>query len=168
MKRIISLLIVLALLLPAATMAGADYTTAQYSSTRQFLKMMDDYDIKYTWVGIDNDGDEHITINNNNDVAGKITIHLYFDENEENCYLRVWNLIDYYSSDAAKVYQAVNSINHSYKYAKFYADDSDNSVTAEMDLIYRENDVGEICTEALLHITAIIDEAWPTLSAYRK
>ena len=146
----------------------ADYSQAQYGSTKQFLRLLDDMDVKYTWQGIDSDENEVISIGNNTDVVGSYSIKVYFDDNDENCSIRVWNVIDYNYAMSSSVYAAVNSINKTYKYVKFYADDSDNSVTASMDLIYRDSDVGEICAEALLDIVRVIDSAYPDLKPFER
>lgn len=168
-KRIIWIIAVISLFFTLLSLpVNADYTQAKYSSTMQFLKILDNYDIKYTWQGMDSDDNEIISIGNNSDVVGNYTIKVFFDDSNENCSIRVWNLIDYKSAMSSSVYAAVNSINYAYKYVKFFADDSDNSVTASIDLIYRDSDIGEICLEALVDIVSIIDKAYPQLEPFAR
>ena len=168
-KRTVWIIIAVTMILSLFSVSAyADYSQAKYSSTKQFLKALDDLGIKYTWQGIDSDDYEVINISNNSDVMGNYSINVFFDDNNKNCGIRVWNVIDYNNAMSSSVYDAVNSINKTYQYVKFFADDTDNSVTASIDLIYRDSDVGEICLEGMFYIVSVIDDAYPVLKPFDK
>ena len=140
--------------------------TAQYKSTQAFIEKLDEVGLKYSLSSPDEDGDELVKINNKDDNGFEYTIRLYFDENEENCFIRVWNIIHYSDFYFSKVLRVCNSLNYKYRYLRFYADESDNTVTASIDLIFRDNDVGEIAMEAVVTTASILEKAYPSLEIY--
>ena len=99
---------------------------------------------------------------------GSIEIRFYFDQNCENTNIRVWNVIDYNQSDFMDVLVAVDKLNSDYNYVRFYTDDYDDSVTAALDLIYRDEDVDDICMEALYYVVNIVEEGLAALAPYDK
>lgn len=167
MKKFISLLFSSLLLLSLATSAAA--VTPVFSSTTAALAMLDAKEINYELYGLDNDGDELIIIPNSDDETGiEYDLYCFFDQNEENCYIYVWNLLTFADADYLPVLLACNQINDDYRFVTFTVDDSDNTVYVTSDLIYRGNDVDEIFWEAVLHMVNIINSAYPTLAPYSK
>lgn len=164
MKKVFALIFALFMVFSMAMSACA--VSAQLNSTKAFLATLDENDIKYTVVGLDDDGDEQITVSNKDDNGFEYTFNLFFDSDEENCYIRVWNIIHYSDADFSKVLRTCNSLNDKYNFLRFTADESDNMVTAAIDLIYRDNDVGEIVLEALMASARILEAAYPDLSVY--
>lgn len=166
MKKFLAVL--LASLLIAGLCMPAHAVTAQYKSTQAFADILDSLEITYSLSGPDSDGDELISIENEFDNGYECTFHVYFNSHEENCYIRVWNIISYDDADFSKVLRACNTLNNQYKYVRFYADESDNTVTASLDLIFRDNDVDQIVLEALLTAVSILEDAYPALEIYNK
>lgn len=166
MKKFLVLALSVLLLVGSALPAYA--VAPQYKSTQAFVATLDEKDISYTVVGVDPDEDEHVRVSNTDDNDFSYTINLYFDPNEENCSVRVWNIISYSDADYAKVLRTCNALNYKYKYIRFYADESDNTVTASIDLIYRDHDVGEIVLEAVVHMASILEKGRPDLLVYDK
>ena len=150
------MLLVAILLVTLSPVAFA--ASAQYANTRSFLGELDTYEIRYTLEGVDSDNNEIVHIKNKGDYYS-YTIHYYFSEDNESVSIRIWNLIDFDSSDMDKVYLAVSQLNKTYKWVKFYADEIDNSVTLSADMIVRRNSgTGDIVLEMTLRIASILDD----------
>ena len=146
---------------------GGSSSGAQYRSTRAFIDALEAEDYSYDYEGIDDDGDELVIVGFNIE-GGSVDLRFYFDENEENANVRAWNIIDYELVDWTNVVQVLDGLNGDYNYVRFYTDDYDNSVTAAIDLIFRENDVGAICLEAIYYMVTSVEEALPLLTPYGK
>ena len=164
MKRILALVLTLVMLLGLCSVATAD-VTAQYSSTRLFLAKLDELGVKYTYVGIDNNGYEKITVKNrDSDIDLAYTLTYFFDENDENASIRVWDLITFDSSSALSAMYACNNCHLDWKYATFVVE-GDDTITGKMDLIYRGESVSEVVWEATLRMVNIISDAYPAYFA---
>ena len=167
MKKILALL--LSALLFVSLCSTAFAATPTFKSTLDALTMLDAKDINYDLYGLDSDGDELVIIpNGDNEVGAEYDLYCFFDRNEENCYIYVWNLITFADADYLPVLQLCNQINDDYRFVTFTVDSSDNTVYVTSDLIYRGNDVGEIFWEAVLHVANIIHDAYPLLVPYNK
>jgi len=164
-KRFFSLLLCTVLILSLCPSALAVPDSVVYSSTRNFLAMLDESKTRYTWAGIDSDNEEHVTvgyyIGENEDFS--INVDLFFTEDNSHASLRVWNLIDFEPADLQAMYKVCNDLNNSFRYTCFYVDESDNSVNCSMDLIFTEETAGSVTSEALLRIMLVCDKALPTL-----
>ncbi len=146
--------------------AARPVAEAQRACTKAFLDELDARQLVYTYRGIDDDDDEGVFIDFDGDNT-TISVYCYFTSDEELCYMRVWNFIDYDAASFSSVLVTVNDLNSSYRYAKFFADTYDNSVTVATDLILRSaDDVGAICVEGLWHLVQIADLGYPDLVKY--
>ncbi len=166
MKKFLAMILMTALLMGVCLPAQA--VEAQYNSTKALLAEMDAIGITYTVLGVNEDGYERVTINNEDDNGFEYTLYFFFEDNEENASIRVWDIITYSDADFAKVLRVCNALNTEYKYVNFNAEESDNTVTAAVDFIYRTHDVGPIVKEGLLHLVNILEDAYPRLSVYNK
>ena len=168
-KRLLSIMIAALLLLVMAAPALAVPSAVTYGNTRSFLEALDELELKYTYGGIDQDNDEKVTIETTlEDTDKSIEIFFYFSEDEELCSIRVWNLIDFDEENLAELYKICNDLNAGYKYCKFYVDESDYSISVDLDVILRSTDSADICSEALAHIYNICTYAMEDLSPYAK
>ena len=165
MKKFLALLLLTVLCVSACSAVFAE--TAQYASTADFVRMLEEADLKYTNRGIDQDGDEHVTLAVGEDFTDYV-IHFFFEEDGQHTAIFVWNLITFDPADTLKVMHVCNSLNYKYKYTCFYVDTSDNTVTVSMNLIYRDDNVGLANVEATLFLMNIITEAYPSLAVYAK
>ena len=165
MKKLLSLVLAAMLCLSVCAVSLAE--SAQYYTTQEFLDYLDQKGVTYTLEGIDNAGYEVVKVTNKGD-AFTYDIKYFFDDGMENTGIRVWDVIEYADADFAKVLRVCNTLNSSYRYAKFMADESDNTVTCSMDLMYRANDIAEIHWEATLRIVDILDNGYESLSIYNK
>lgn len=163
MKKCALLVLALLLLFSSATCAQA----AEYSSTQTFIEWLEASDISYTYSGVDDNGFERLSIDNTSDVFS-YTLEYIFESNGENSTIRVWDIILYNDSDLNDVLHTINDLNTTYGFVNVYALESDNSVNAKIDLIYRTHDVGEIVGEATLRMVAIVDDVYEAMSSYQK
>lgn len=168
MKRIVSLIVIAMLL---CIMGGAyaqnidegavDTTTAQYESTKLFLALLDAENVNYTYVGIDNNGYEKVDVPNTDSELGiSYTLKFFFDANNENASIRVWDVATVDESKIVDALIACNSSHQAWKYVTFMVE-NDNTITAKMDLIFRGESAGEVCWEATLHTVNVIAAAYP-------
>ena len=166
MKKLIALLMTVLMVLAMTTPALA--VGATFANTSSFLDVMDEKGFIYTLVGVDEDGDEKVTVE---DVCENFsaTIRLYFSPENDLVDLYTWEIIAFDDEDLADVLLAVNQANCDYRYVRFYVDMSDNTVSADMNVIVREDEnAGEIVLEAAGHMANIMDEVYETLASYAK
>lgn len=163
MKKLFAALLAGILCVAACTAAFA--ADAQFSTTLAFLTILDEAEMKYTNHGVDDDGDEHVSMGIGNDNFS-YRIHYFFEGDQEHTAIFVWNIIEFDAEDAVKVMQACNTLNTRYNYTCFYVDETDNTVTCSMNLIYRDDNVGLVVTEATLYLMQIIEQAYPSLAVY--
>ena len=168
MKKFLAILLSVLLLLSTCSAALAENPAPTFNSTKTVLALLDAKGINYTLYGLDEDGDELVIVPNTDDVGIKYDLYCFFDQNEENCFIYVWNLMTYDDADFLPVLMACNQLNEDYRYVTFTADTSDNTVTVTIDLIFRDNDVDQIFWEGVLHVVNIIHSAYPTLAPYAK
>lgn len=166
MKKTLALLLTLVLTISVCLPAMA--ATAQYPSTKAFLTTLDEADINYTVNGINENNYEEVSVANTDDNGFSYTIRLFFEDNNENCGIRVWNIIHFNDADFSKLLRICNTLNNDYKYISFSVDESDNTITASMDLIYRSHDIGDIVLEAVLRMASILQDTYPQLAAFDK
>lgn len=165
MKRCLTFVLLLALCCTLFA-SPALAVSATYSSTQAFLTGMDGLDIIYTLEGVNETSKYELVRVKNAGENFNYTLNYFFDEDLEHTGIRVWNVITYSEADMAKVMRVCNKLNADYKYCKFYVDESDNTVTAEMDLIYRTDSISDITLEATLHMCNLLDIAYEALSIY--
>lgn len=166
MKRIAKsmlALVLVAILLCAPALAAS----ATYANARDFVRELDANGLTdYTLMGIDSDGDDGVMLDYSGDYWD-YSIRYYFREDEDLVLIRIWNLMEFDDSevDAAKL--ATNEANYQYKVARFYVDESDNTLTCSYDLITREGaSVGECLLDATSYLVSIIDDAHTYFAAF--
>lgn len=163
MKKLISSLLVCCLLLCLLPTASAA-ANASYPTTKSFISWLEANDVVYDYNGVDEDGYETIGIElegNNFDFGVKCV----FYEGNESAAMYVYNIIEYHKTEFNKALSVCNDLNATYRFASFFCDESDNTVTAQTDVIFvRMSDSGELAGEHLLRLVKIVDEAYPTLA----
>ena len=128
MKKLTALL--LALILGLALAAPALDIEAQYDNTKVFTTMLDEMEVPYTITGIDDDKDEGVKIQDYNDLIS-YTIFCFFSEDNETVSFRIWNFAEYDILNRAQALEAVNNLNTKYKFATWYADESEQVQSAD-------------------------------------
>ena len=165
MKKIISLAIVLVLIVTAIP-SQSFAADCRYATTQNFLNYLDNRGITYTLKGLDSDDDEVVTIEYTGNNKSSIETRWYFDNDPVRVEVKVWYVIKYSVKDYYYVLEAVNQINSDYRYVKFFADISDNSVTAQFDMPISANNAGEMCYDVLRRMINLIDDAYLSLRKY--
>ena len=159
MKKLLTLVL---LLLLTAVPALAE--TAAYGSTQAFLDLLTAAGEPFEVYGMDEDGCERILLPAG--VAGfDGDVTVIFDPYEENASLRVWYLIRYDAAMAQQIMECCAALNAQHRFVCFYADGSDNTVTASMDLIFRGSDAGPVTVRALRQLRETLRRAYPQLMA---
>ena len=171
MKKLISVLLACCLLLcvlPAASASASTEANATYLSTKSFLIWLESNDIIYDYIGVDDDGYEIVLVDMSGDNFD-FSIKCVFYDGNGSAAMYVYNVIEYHKTDFNKALSACNDLNASYRYASFFCDESDNTVTAQTDMLFvRTSDSGDLAGEHLLRIAAIVDDAYPDLAACAK
>ena len=165
MKKWTALLLTLILSVSLCAAALAD--EPQYANTKAFLDSLDEVGLQYTLVGMLGE-DETVRIGNK---AGDINYDfvLFFSEDNETVYIRVWDLITFDPDNLNDVLRAVNNLNNAYSFTAWYVNEDENSINVRYDAIVREGaSVPEIVLEALIRMNNIIEEGCETLTAYAK
>ncbi|MBR3763475.1 MAG: hypothetical protein IKK57_02855 [Clostridia bacterium] len=170
MKKILAAALAMVLCLcmgAAAAESGENGATAVFATTQAFMEMLDEAEIDYVYRGLDQDGDEHIAAADP-DKNISYTIHYYFEDDLQHTAIFVWNIITFDPADTLRVMHLCSGLNYDYNYTCWYVDETDNTVTCSMNLIYRDENVGQVVTEATLYLMRIIESAYPSLSVYDK
>lgn len=161
MKKLLTFL----LLAIGTVLCSADAAEqAAYAGTRAFVAELDRAGQPYTLDGPDEDGCEYVLLQSA-DAPFDYTVTVMFDANQENASLRVWYVIEYAPERYDEVMRVCNALNARSRFVCFYADDSDSTVTASMDLIFRGQDAGAVTWKAVRHLTGELNAAWPLLQA---
>ncbi len=112
---------------------------------------------------VDGDDEEVIRISFNADNLERIRLSLFFNEENTNVAVRVFNLCKVEESKKPAIYAACNKLNDDYRWAKFCIDEEDNTVTVATDGVIRMDVAGEIAHELVMRLVNITDEAYPIL-----
>ncbi len=165
-KHLTALILFLALALSASAALALPEEVA-WKSTRRFLELMDEQQVKYTYEGLDAEKDEAVRVSYRMDEI-IVPFRLYFAEDGEHCTICVWNLIAFDPADTEKLLREVNALNQLYRYCVFTVDEKDATVTASLSLIFRTAGADEICYEALRSMARIVDAGLDALLPYAK
>ena len=141
----------------------------QYATTHAFLDVLNDKDIRYSYVGIDNDDDENVTVSFKGDYKDTLKVNIYFNAEQDAVNMYIWNLIDFDESDYNSVLRTVNEVNSNYKYSTTCIDTHDWSVTVKFTMPIRSSSIcGEMVEEELQLLVNVADEAYDMLRSYAK
>ena len=166
LTRLLAFSVILALVLSISPVPSYA-VQAQYATTQKFLDVLDENEMKYTWNGITDSGDEKVTFRWAGENSDDITALLYFDDDLDDVSLRVWNLVDFEEADYPLVLKVVNELNHRYRFVRFICDNSDWSVSLEADVpLHDGKESAEIAYDMLVYLVLIADEAYPDLLPY--
>ena len=164
MKKLLS--IVLALVLCFALTAPAMATEATLSTAKEFCSLLDEIDIVYTCKGLDEDGDDCITVEMSSDVAPDYTLIYYFTSDLSDTYLRIFNIVDLSEDDLAAALLTCNELNDDYCFGRFILDTSDNSITFAMDVLHTEDTAAELMLQATLYACQLYEASYEVLAEY--
>ena len=155
LSRKIALFLILALLCLSCA-ALAEDSTPQYAATKDFVAVLEANDLKYSYNGIDDDKDESIRISYSDDDFESIVFYIFVSDDSAQVSIRGWDLL---TASAGKSYalNTVNELNNKYKFTKFTFDESDNTVSVELDGYLSEDHPGEVIYKMLCALSNILD-----------
>lgn len=168
MKKLTSFLCVLLAIvmvcgIPAASAANVKNKYATKSAAA-FAKYMEEQDYIFTYEGAkENEAgkkEDLFSISFNGDNLDEIDLYIWFDYDNKGAELYIWNYAQATAKQQSKLLTLINQMNYDYRYARFYLED-DYSVSISGDAVFRDNDIGEICEEMILHLVNIADDAYP-------
>ena len=126
------------------------------------IAYLDENNIKYDVMD-----EESITIQYEGDYMDTIKVHVIFNAGDPNYVVLVsWSIGHFDEAHLQAGYEAMNEVNNTYKWVKFYLDDDDD-VTAKSDLIVDLNSCGEEILDRVLRMVWVSDEAYGTIMAAR-
>lgn len=155
LSRKIALLLIPALLCLSCA-ALAEDSAPQYAATKDFVAVLEANDLKYSYGGIDDDKDESIRISYSDDDFESIIFYIFVSDDSAQVSIRGWNLLTA-SSGKSYALNTVNELNNKYKFAKFTFDESDNTVSVELDGYLSEDHPGEVIYKMMRALLNILD-----------
>lgn len=90
-----------------------------------------------------------------------VEVLLVFDEDEHSVSCKCYNLCKFPENKKLDMYRICNELNANYRWLKFYVDESDNTITAQLDAVIQVESCGAECYELVGRSVAIADEAYP-------
>lgn len=170
MKRTVALFLTLALMIGLASTAFAVPDTVKFDSTKSFLQKLDDESLNYTLVGVEDSGEEHVRLGSTIvDDNHNVTFQFFFNEDGRRVTIIVWNLIDFDAANLEQMYKICNELNAGWKYASFYVDESDNSITVSCDMVFTPETAGDVLYEVMMRLYNVMKSALTdTLLSYAK
>ena len=164
MRKLVSLLLAVCMI-AVCSVASAIPGNVGFANTARFLQALEQYDLNYSYLGLDEYDDDHVRITLGEDIS----INFFFTMDNEECNISIWNVVELNPESIEEAYRICNELNARYKYCTFYVDTSDNTVTMSMDLILRDcDDAGDICLEALDRVGYIYEIGHDVLLAVAK
>lgn len=134
-----------------------------YSTTREFLYVLDQEDISYSYKGIDSDGDERVTLDYT--IADRnFTLRLWFSSDCDDVALRVWDVITFTDSEKATVQSLCDTLNGTYRFANFFTQ-YDNTVSLRADYILPVSGSGEVVLDGVLLAALVLDDIFTSIDA---
>lgn len=159
MKKMFALLLSVVLVMALAVPAAA--TEAQepvYISTQSFIDELESNDLMYTYCGVTDSGHEEVYVSFSSDNYDTIGFDIFFTADSNAVRVYAWNLVNVTASKNFAL-NVMNKLNSEYLYAKFFLDESDNTVTCEMEGFYLANkDAGAIAYTIMMNLVEIIDD----------
>ena len=134
-----------------------------YSTTREFLYILDQEDISYNYKGIDSEGDECVTLDYS--IADRdFTLRLWFSSDCEDAALRVWDVLTFTDSEKATVQSLCDMLNGKYRFANFFTE-YDNTVSLRADFILPVSGSGEVVLDGVLLAVLVLDDIFTSIDS---
>ena len=166
MKRVLAALLLMVMC--AALLSSAMAEEPAYATTRSLIDTLNENGLAFEFAGKADTGDEHVSLQNGIDNL-EYTFHCFFNENEAMATVSVLNIIAYDEAASADVLRAVNSLNSSYKYVRFYVEEAEHTVACAMTIILHDDgDAGDVVLDGLFRAANILRSAYPRLAPYHR
>lgn len=126
------------------------------------LKMTEAYldsrEIKYQ--EIDEEGNK-LRVSYNGENVDNISVLIVFSDDNSNCHLDCYNYCKFPVEKIDKMYKICSQMNSKYRWAKFYVDEEDNTITIEADAYIQLDSCGEEILNVVVKIVSIADLVYP-------
>lgn len=156
-KKLTALLLALMCLLGAA----AAETEPVYASTRAFAAVLQEEGVPYQARGVDAAEEDSLVI-----AQGDCSIHCFFTADGESVCFVVWYLIGYAPADEEAVMLACSRLNAASDGPRFFADSSDCTVTATLDVTLPWDAAGTVAYRGYRSMAAMLPPALEALAPY--
>ena len=163
MKKLVLYPVVLALLLSILPLQALA-VTCQFDTTQAYTDAMDAKDLQYTWLGVNEDNNEKLSVLFLGDEMEQIRLEWFFTE--KSAKLFIWDIITYDPADYYDILEIVNGLNTHYGYSCFFADPNDNTVSYSYNFLLDPACAGQHCFDIMCLARDIVDESYPTLAPY--
>lgn len=150
------LILICLVILLTCCVSSALAATPEFAMTRNFINVLESNDYKYTFVGKDSDGDEHVKVTFSDDILPDYTFHFYFD-GEDFVNIRIFDVV---TVSAGKSYtlNVVNTLNRKYNIATFTFDEEVSSIDVECDLYVTSDGAGSCVYKTMRSINNIFNK----------
>ena len=168
MKHIIALLLALLLSMSLIPACAEETAAPQYSTTQDFIRELEARSLNYAYHGMN--GDKEIVYSGlrDDELNKSFTAAVIFLPNLAGCDICLWNIIEYDDAHFIDVLYTCNDINSSGNFAKFFADTSDNTVTAECDVMFTEETAGIVALNNAVELIRLVLNNYAALAEYAK
>lgn len=129
-------------------------------SAKITAEYLEEHEVAYTVLG---DNEEVISVKFKADNKESIEIKLIFNDENTNVAFKSFNICKVAENKKPMIYKICNSLNEKYRWAKFYIDEDDNTITVDCDALVQPDYCGRVCLELIYRLVNIIDGAYPDI-----
>lgn len=136
-----------------------------FYATQEFVNHLKKEELKYTLHEAEDpeSGKDRVIVKFGGENISDIVIQFFFSDDSEDAGVRIFDIVKVPEMKSNKMIKVINDLNNKYRFAKFCLDMKDDTIQLEIDLIFRQHDIGAICTEAMLRALRICDDSYPEL-----
>lgn len=163
LKRLVCILLCTVLI--AAAAPGAWAKGCELGTTEKFMEALDEEGLFYSYEGEYNVY-EVVEISFETKVIDDLEMIWFFDSNERSVTV-AWQPFEYDTSLRDELLEELNQLNAEYSFIKWFTVDDSDKIMTQMDLIIRDNEnLGEICLDAMKFYLETMDESYERLLYY--
>ncbi len=129
------------------------------NTAMRFMSECDSAGLKYRDSRDLDDGNSLVVCGVSGKNNARYDVLFIFDKDGHSVSLRVFGLVTSPEEKWAAMLDAVNSVNATYRWLKFFM--KDDRVNVQCDAIISDETSGKVCVELLVRTMRIVDEAYP-------
>ena len=129
------------------------------NTAMRFMSECDQVGLKYRDSRDLEDGGSLVVCGVNGQNNARYDVLFLFDKDGHSVSARIFGLLTFPEDKWAPMLDAVNDLNATYRWLKFYV--KDDKVNAQSDAIINDDTSGKICVELLLRTMRLVDEVYP-------
>ncbi len=130
------------------------------NTAMRFMSECDSAGLKYRDSRDLDDGNSLVVCGVSGKNNARYDVLFIFDKDGHSVSLRVFGLVTSSEEKWAAMLDAVNSVNATYRWLKFFM--KDDRVNVQCDAIISDETSGKVCVELLVRTMRIVDEAYPS------